>query len=552
MKYILRFAAITVLVLSAAGCFETPKEPVMPSWDVEINVPLVNKEMSLVEIIDSSNNPNITLIDSAGVYDSLYFLVVDDLNSSSPIQDTLKIPVALAPDTLSIQGPAGAGEIRSATIFNPDPDYHLYSAKFKKGRFILDLNNNSNSTVNIELVLPGFKTKDTGEILSIKEVLNAGQIKHADIDLGLYNYKELTIFPGFNDMVNYNFQGAPGFYFVGIATASGNVDLDFKSEINSDEITISRMTGQIKRTELAYFETEYDTKLGSDIKQFRDRVKFKDMRISLGAETVGELKNMKIVLDSTTVTGYKKLSGGGLEQLEKLNVNGLPYFKADLIAGVPFSQVFDTTNSNITDVITSLPGVIKVGNRFVIDKSTQSADSLQVISAEDSIKFFANIIAPLAISSRDAEYSDTVDINLSQDDRDQILKASYANLTVEVTNATGLGVIGTATFMDANYNKLFSIRNTDGSTDFVVNGAEVNGDGIPIAPSIQKITLELNSDEFQKFTQAQYVEVIIKLRSFGSSANAFGPFVRVRAKDYIKYNVYGGVKYLVDPESNKN
>ena len=558
---------ITTLILAGlllVQCIETPKEFVAPNWDVEINLPVKTDRFTLAEIIDSANNVNIGLLDTLEFQDgtsitgdSLYFLFVQDLNANSSIQDTLKIPVSIAPDTLDLSGPMVGGELTNAIIYNPDPEYHLLEAQFRRGSFDLRLVNSSSVEVNYEIIVPGFKRKSDGLIMQEKGLVSANSTTLISFPLVDYNYKELPV-AGINDLFNYTVQASEGFFFVGKVNASGSVNVNFISEINNDEISLAKLVGRIKTTELAYFEEDFETGFGNDIKNFQESFRFRDTRLAIRARTSGELKNLKIVMDSLTVTGFDKSGNAQLLNPFKINFGANDFFKDSLTAAVNYYRVFDQNNTNLNDLFLKLPDVIRVGNRFVLKKGN-AAEENQTISDRDSIHFRANLFAPVIVSVLNASYADTIALFdtfnesgiFSEDDKEDLRKGNSAKLSLEVTNMIALGMTVVTQILDQNYNVLFSLKNTTGQSGIVIPAANVNQDGVPVSPGISDgLALTLTKDEINDLVdKGKHIVISVAFNSSGSSGNAFGPYARVRAKDYVDYRLYGQVNYRVDPDS---
>ena len=92
IKFFLLFS-----LLFTARCIDTPKDPVLPSWDVRLNIPLLNKTISMKEILDTSSSTQLGIgtIDSIDAGDSLYFILIRKIKKSTGIKDSLKISFSL-------------------------------------------------------------------------------------------------------------------------------------------------------------------------------------------------------------------------------------------------------------------------------------------------------------------------------------------------------------------------------------------------------------------------------------------------------------------------
>jgi hypothetical protein len=158
-----------------------------------------------------------------------------------------------------------------------------------------------------------------------------------------------------------------------------------------------------------------------------------------------------------------------------------------------------------------------------------------------------------------ATYADTVtlfdsfgeDGIFSDDAKKELNKGNSAKLSLDITNMIALGMTVITQIVDQNYNQLFSLKNASGQSSLVIPSANVNDDGVPISPGLSDgLALQLTKEEINLLLdQGKYVIISVAFNSTGSSGNTFGPYARVRAKDYIDYRLYGQVNYRVDPDS---
>ncbi len=531
---------IVIAVLSFSSCIDTPKDIVLPNWDVDVNLPITSKTYTLVDIIDPNSNPNLSISEEAGS-DSLYVLMANDLEETSPIADNIMIPIKVIPENLDISG-TGTGS--NDIIYTPDKDYRIDSAEFYSGSFYLELENRDNtSSLNYKIWIPGFKNKTDKSVLNIEGSLNPGEIRYAELPITDYRYAQLKKYAYNSDST----QRADGILIRGKAIVSGTQEIKFYSRVANSKITFSRIVGKIKKTELSYQKSRFDNSFGKQTIGFNSRINFRSISMNLLGRTIGTLRNFKILLDSLSIMGQNKLSNGSLGSPYYLRIQGKEYFTDTLIAGTDYNRIFTETNTNLSDFLSKFPDVITVGSKVILDNITPN--SAGAVSNKDSIRFNIDLTAPMIIAVADAGFTDTLEVDISDNDREDIVKSNSANLTVEIQNSIPLGLIAKCTFTDRNYNPLFSIKNSvDNKNEFLISPASVDINGIPISSVNTKLNCVLVNDDFEKFKQAEFIIIELKIRSTGSTSSTFGPFVQVRAKDWLKFRVYGGVNYNLDLE----
>ena len=229
----------------------------------------------------------------------------------------------------------------------------------------------------------------------------------------------------------------------------------------------------------------------------------------------------------------------------------IKYYSDTLYIGETKRIEYDESDINIIDFLTKFPDLIDVRNKFILDNISPTKPAS--ISDRDSIRVNLNITAPAIISLKETGRGDTVKVEISDDDRSNLVRGVTATITIEVENHIAIGLMVKCIFADKNYNTLFTLRNPDNplSETFELQPSAVDVNGYPTQPGITKLTCVLSQDEFQKFRNTEYVIVSLQLHSTGSTSTEFGPFVRIRAKDFVKFKMYGGVNYNLDPENMK-
>jgi len=536
-----KYFLIVVVTLSFSACIDTPKELVLPNWDVDVNLPITSKTYTLDDIIDPNSNPNLTISEETGS-DSLYVLMANDLEDTSPVADNIIIPFKVIPENLDI---TGTGTGTNDIIYTPDKDYRIDTAEFKSGSFYLELENRDNiSSLSYKIWIPGFKNKTDKSILTLEGSLNPGEIKYVELPITDYRYAQLKKYGINSDST----QRADGILIRGKAIVSGTQEIKFYSRVTNSKITFSRIVGKIKKTELSYQKSQFDNSFGKQTIGFNSKINFKSIKMNLLGRTIGALRNFKIILDSLSISGQNKLSNGSMGLPYYLRIQGKEYFTDTLIAGTDYNRIFNEVNTNLSEFLSKFPDVITVGSKVILDNI--SPNSAGAISNKDSIKFIIDLSAPLIISVADAGFSDTTEVDISDNDREDIVKSNSANLTVDIENSIALGLIAKCTFTDRNYNPLFSLKNSsDNKNEFLISPAGVDADGIPVTPVTTKLNCILVNDDFEKFKSAEYIIFELRIRSTGSTSSTFGPFVQVRAKDWLKFKIYGGVNYNLDLEN---
>lgn len=540
---ILFLPGMLILPFFLFRCVDVPEEFVMPSWDVSVNLSVATDTVFMSDILEEDDMENLQIIDSPEWGDSIYLIIVEDIETVSTLQDKLQLNSPLVPGELNLSGYTGGNRIVSATVYNPDPEYHIDTALFLSGELRFLMTNNSSSDTDYEIILPGFKNRNTGNFIRLAGNSPANSSQVRSINLTDVIYAELPV-TGNNDLVNYSSQSSDGFLIIGIAEARNALELNLVSYISNENIKLARLVGQLKKTEIDFFEETHHTDLGKDLSDFRDKIDFSDIRMRVTAKTFGEMNNVKIVFDSVTIKGKRNDKPGE----SMMQFSGNDYFHDYMIAGSQYQKEFNKTNSSLNSFLSDLPDEITIGNKIHFEKNPNSDYDTQKISDKDSVKIIAALYAPFKFAVKDVIHKDTTDVNFTEDELDNIDNAISARLTVRMESRIALGAKASFKLVDGNYQELFRLHDNEGMEFFNISPSGIDSDGRPAQPVVTELAVMLTDDDIDKLVRSKFVIMEIVLNSTGSTTNDFGPYVRVRAKDYITYKVFGSINYRVDVE----
>jgi hypothetical protein len=158
-KILLLAVYISVTFVS---CFELPDELIAPEWQIDLNVPLINKVYTLNDILN--DDPHITIDTSGG--NCIYILQSDTFNLSSGLAEFIQITT----ETSSQNNPIPASADDSVIVYVEFPEgAALDSAVFDEGYLSISVYNPSIHHADLLLRIPGVITPEGVEL-----VLNFG------------------------------------------------------------------------------------------------------------------------------------------------------------------------------------------------------------------------------------------------------------------------------------------------------------------------------------------------------------------------------------------
>ncbi|HEX9740451.1 MAG TPA: hypothetical protein VGA29_06715, partial [Ignavibacteriaceae bacterium] len=174
---------LILLLLSAfvfIRCVDLPDEVILPDWDIELNIPLVNRVYTLKEIIktqehisiDSADN-NIFLLQSGKYYLNSSLSEFVQINETSSLENVPTITSLNDSFIVYVQFPQGL---------------EVDSGEFATGLINLTVNNPSPENVLVTLRVPAF-SNSLGEVITIQTDVPPGQTNSVDFNLDGYKYE---------------------------------------------------------------------------------------------------------------------------------------------------------------------------------------------------------------------------------------------------------------------------------------------------------------------------------------------------------------------------
>ena len=167
--------------------------------------------------------------------------------------------------------------------------------------------------------------------------------------------------------------------------------------------------------------------------------------------------------------------------------------------------------------------------------------------------FEVNFSTKSIFAIKQTNFIDTVEIDISQDDREKIRKGVGADLNIYLENAIPIDAFVKATVTDENYIPLFILtKNQDGIDSLKFLGSQVNsGTGQIISPTTTLNSIILNSDKVLQLSNAHHIIISTTVNtSNAGNENPNPPTVQFKSSDWLNIKCYGKVKYHVGSEGN--
>lgn len=522
-KYIIILQTIFLLI---TGCIDVPEEIILPEWDVELNLPLTNKTYTIYDMYKPESKYSVTSTISS---DDFYLIQSDNFTSNSKVADYISfIEEGVVSESFIV--PANTPE-QSVFIVFPE-SIEIDNATFASGFLAFNIQNPSPSSISSALRIPGIKKPDGSELI-IQTNVAAFSRDSVTYDLSNHQY----VFPSNQSLQNKNslqLVASASSSFIG---AYENVDFYLYG------FNLNSVTGSLPRTELGSRRTSASLNL-NDAADYRGKLFIKEGTLTLKSDYVSSHGNFfELEISNILINGIR--NSGEQKSLTRKDGQGLSF---RLLNGA-YELTLNESNSNLNEFISFLPDSIVISSEYILNPSNNN--TVRTITSQDSIKFSVQFSTKSIFAIKQVYFTDTLDINLSQDDRDKIKNGLNANLSVNLENAIPIDAYLKAILTDESYQPLFTItKNQDGSDSLQFLGGQVNiSTGEIVAPTNTLNAITLNNDEILKLLDARYV--IISATVNTKNANDGGltpPTVQFKSSDWLKIKSFGRVKYRINTE----
>ena len=522
-------SALSILSLFSAfiiGCFDLPGDIIMPEWDVDLNVPIINKTYTIYDMFKPESKNSIT---STLTSDDFYLVQSDNYTANTKVADYVSI-LSQGSTSQNFIIPANQ-PAQSVFIVFPE-DIEIEQATFASGFLSFAIQNPSSAAISSSLLIPGIRKPD-GSALIIETNVPAFSRDSIIYDLSNHQY----ILPLSQPIQNKNSLQL-------VASANSAINGSFENvNFYLYNFNFSSITGSLPRTSLGNERTSASLNL-NDAADYRGKFFIKEGTLSLRSAYVSTHQNsFELEMANIQITGIRKT---GEEKFLKRNDGQNITFQ--LISGV-YDLTLNESNSNLTEFISWLPDSIAISSEYILNPSNNQA--VRTVTNQDSIKFSIQFSTKSIFAIKQTNFIDTLEIDLSQDDREKIRDGMGADLNIYLENAIPIDAFVKATLTDENYSPLFALtKNQNGVDSLQFLGSQVNNiTGQIISPTVTLNIIKLDSAKIMQLSNARHVIISTTVNTKNATnENPNPPTVQFKSSDWLNIKCYGKVKYHINPE----
>ncbi len=503
------YSLITIL-LSFTACSDKSKNLFDPTFENKIHFSLSEKNYLMEEIIKRQGQ---IFVDS-GKY--MLRFTTDEIRKDTILETFTADFFQMSMDT-------------TFQIFFSDTIYAdmvirrdsvgIQEADIAKGFIDFRFVNYTNKNAFFRLIFPTF-TKQVGNTI---DTLSAGgsilpnQTLTYRVDLKNYKYRISINQPGYP---------APGFWVKNIiAIQNGFLGDSIGVFSQVEDLELNRMEGKFKPFNVGVKEQTLENALSRDIKEFIQNVDFDSVLVTLkGFSSV----NFPVRLKNFSVKGI--FNNGSppviLHFGNRTSIDTVVPRNGSIVLN------FDNKNSTIGNFLSKAPDSIRIFSEMIINPFYETGE----VVSNDSISFSTVINAWSRFTVNDAEWTDTLEVDISSDSRNKLKKGKNAFFTIYTENKISFESLLTGLFVDSLYQPLFYLTKDlarQNDSTLLLYGAFTDGSGNVIAPRFQTVTIPLNQSELEKLSRAYHL-----IQKFSLSTTD-RRLAEISAKDYLKIRITG-------------
>lgn len=507
--------------VSFVSCFELPDELIAPQWQVDLNVPVLNKIYTLDEILN--DDPHITIDTSGG--NSIYILQSETFGLNSGIDEFMQI----TDETSSQNNPVPASDNDSTIVYvNFSEGTELDSAVFDDGYLSISVFNPSSYRADIAINVPGIITPE-GAVLEF----NIG-VEPFGTDSITYNLKNhIYIFPG-----NQPLDKKKNLQIIGKVHSLVPSETIVLASYYISDLYFKSISGLLPSKLLRNQEETFSFQ-NNETEEYLDRATLREAQLRLEATYFTLSSNpVGVEIRDLNIIGMHK--------------NGAEFFLRDasgsinhtlMINDIPTEKIYDEHNSNIIDFITFLPDTIVLRAEYLMNPDHQ----IGTATNRDSIKFKTDFSTKSFLSLINTKIQDSTLIEISANDRNSIQNSKHADFILELENAIPLGIWFKMDLLDDQNNFLFTLtKDTNGIDSIYFEPAEIDANGEVLNATLnQPIRIILDSAQVEMLSRTHSANYSLTVSTTGYN-QLDPPIVAIRPSAWIKIKAYSTIRYQVN------
>lgn len=390
------------------------------------------------------------------------------------------------------------------------------NVKIDAGTLSLTLSNNLDVDADITLSSENLRTPQNQAFSLTKSILRKQQNISLLSNLSIKDYSLVSLNGIPTNQVTFS---------ITIKTIATNDKRTLKSSdglsgtVSISDLVIKEFSGQLKPQSIA---TER-TSTSLNIKDLTTKLQFQQLNLKnplvqflLTTNAQFEFK-VNGYIEARKSNGQKVILGLNYKTLDTTIIS--PTNSTISIRSDSLSKFFSQFSSLPDSLIAFVGGIVNPSYKTVFIKST------------DKVSGKTRIELPLEFAISNAVYKDSLNIDLTDDDRDKIKNVNTFAATLKINSSIPASIQFSSRLYDSANNFLIDFPSANGQPSSInINGAATS-----------ETTISLSKTEAEKVSRASYMRSTIIINT---SSGGIVP-VQLKTTDYLDINAFGSTNYRV-------
>lgn len=512
---VLKNASSSEVVAQYSGSTTIPAKESRTIKAIPITKAIFIKNQLTLECLVSTNGSNGTPVtipqNSFSVKAKFVNLSVVEAQAKIPAQDPVVID-----NTITID----EGEAQPTKFSN---------IKIETGALTVKVTNNLDIDANLNLTINNLKNPSGQTFTEIRSIARKQTVTLFN-NLSLLDYSIISTSGSPTNQVSYK---------ISLQTKATN---DFRTIKNTDGISGSVEISNLKLKEFngqlqpQIVEAERSA-ISLDLQDLKDKLQFQQIN----------LRNPFVQLRLKTNAQFEFRIDGRIEGRNSLGQKAILGLNSKTLN----TTLITPADSILTINSDSLSLFFKKFSRFPDSLIVYAGGTLnpnyKTVSLKSTDKITGRSIfeLPLDFGISNAQITDSVAVDLSNDERDQIKDVNSIEAGIVLTNGLPASISFTGKLYDQNNNFLtyFPPKYSDQDTVLTFNGAATDASGNVSVKNKQTKSVKALKTEVDKIAKAKYMRVKLTLNTSGTGNSP----VRFRTTDDLLIHAFGSTNYRVKP-----
>jgi hypothetical protein len=511
------FPSPVSLIVSNIQISNAQTNELIAEYNNSVTIPALQKvrlkDLAIVSGVEVKNNLKLTCnISTSGSGGQTITLPSSSLTVKAVLKD-VKVTQAVA--KIPAQNPVvinGSAKIDEAS----SQPTKFQTVKLESGQLNLSVTNNFAVDAKATITIYNLK-RENGTVFSTSEIVSRNSSKEIFSNYSLASFSFVSSDGSATNVVSYKISFEPlasDDYRTVKSTdkASGNISF---SNLQAEEFT-----GLLKPTSVDLTRSS----VSLDLKDLKNKLQFKELNLS---NPVIELRLKPTAQMEFSINGRLEAKNSKGEKATMTLTSRTLYNKTKISTTDSILTLNADSLTNFFNKFSELPDslIVYAGGIVNPDYNTISVKNSDVVTGKSKIEI------PLEFGISGAEVWDSVEVDLSENDRDKIKDMNSLNVKLNITN----GIPAELSFIGKLYDEYDNFLNYFPAKNSAADTVTIS------ASSSQEISITVEDGEPEKISRAKYMRIYLKFDTKGENNSA----VKFKTDDVINISASGLLNYNV-------